>query len=213
MTWIDITQTLAPGMAVWPGDPPFAVTRVMSMEAGDICNVGAVAMSLHTGTHAEAPRHFESQGATLADCDLNVFMGPVCVLDCTGVRRIDRDHLQSSAVGRHERVLLKTGTGVENGWHRDFAALTEEAAQELVRRGVKLVGIDTPSVDEADSLTHPAHHILAAAGVVVLENLRLSHVEPGPYELVALPLKLTHVEASPVRAVLRKVPAGGGEPV
>lgn len=209
MTWIDITQTLAPGMAVWPGDPPLEVTRIMSLEAGDFCNVGAVAMSLHTGTHAEAPGHFEPEGTALADCDLNVFMGPAYVLECAGARRIDRDRLQGPALDLHHRVLLKTGTGVEKGWHTDFAVLTTEAAEDLVRRGVRLVGIDTPSVDEADSRTHAVHRILAAAGVVVLENLRLSHVAPGAYELLALPLKLSGVEASPVRAVLRKVSADG----
>jgi arylformamidase len=100
--------------------------------------------------------------------------------------------------------LLKTGTGVEHGWHEEFSYLAPEAAAELVRRGILLVGLDTPSVDEARSTSWPAHRLLADAGVVVLENLRLADVDPGTYELVALPLKLRDLEASPVRAALRR---------
>lgn len=205
MTWVDISQTLTPGMSVWPGDPPFEVSRVMSMDTGDACNVGALSMSLHTGTHAEAPRHFEARGAALSDFELDVFVGPACVLDCSGALRIDRNCLAVLDSPHPDRLLFKTGTGVGDGWRTDFGVFTPGLAEELVRRGAKLVGVDTPSVDEADSPAHPVHRILAAAGIVVLENLRLSHVKPGRYELVALPLKLKDVEASPVRAVLRRV--------
>lgn len=206
MTWIDISQALEPGMTVWPGDAAFETFRVMSLEDGEPCNMGGIRLSLHTGTHADAPRHFEGAGAAISECGLDAFLGPAHVVEVTDSSPIARVHVDRIQSARLERVLFKTGTGVESGWHDRFSYLSVDAARELVRRGVRLVGMDTPSVDEAHSATWPAHRVFAARGVVVLENLQLSDVTAGLYELLALPLKLKNLEASPVRAVLRRAP-------
>jgi arylformamidase len=206
MDWIDISQTLEPGMTVWPGDTAFETSRAMDLDAGDPYTVGSITLGLHTGTHADAPSHFERSGAAIADCELRVFVGPVFVLEVPFPGPIDSEFAHGIQAAPLERLIFKTGTGVEQGWHEGFSFLSAEAAQVLVDKGVRLLGLDTPSVDEASSLTWPAHRILAAAGVVILENLRLAEVESGWYELVALPLKLKNLEASPVRAVLKRLP-------
>lgn len=203
---IDISQTLKAGIATWPGDTAFAPFRVMRLESGDSCNVGSVTMSLHTGTHADAPRHFLADGATPAEMDLSPFIGKARVLDLTGVRTILPEHLGELAAGkteRIERVLFRTGTARADHFSGTFAHLSENAARLLAEQGVLLVGIDTPSVDPGDSKDLRTHRVLAGAGISILENLVLAHVPPGPYELIALPLKLDGMDASPVRAVLR----------
>ena len=204
MTWLDITQTLEPGMTVWPGDVNFTSHGSSSIVSGDPCDVNSISLSLHAGTHADAPRHFRRGGPDIAACALEAFLGPALVVDVRGERPVSLAAIARLASPHPPRLLLKTGTGVEQGWHEEFSYLATEAAAELVRRGILLVGLDTPSVDEARSTSWPAHRLLADAGVVVLENLRLADVDPGPYELVALPLKLRNLEASPVRAALRR---------
>lgn len=202
MNWIDISQTLSPGLVMWPGDPPFEVGQTASFKAGDAHNVGRLHLGLHSGTHVDAPLHFRADGADVASCALDIFVGPARVIDLEGRRALTLDMVNGLET-EVKRLLIKTGSGVEAGWHETFACLEEEAALELVRRGITLVGIDTPSVDPASSVTWPVHRQFAAAGVVILENLKLDLVRPGWYELVALPLKLSGLEASPVRAVVR----------
>ena len=203
---IDISQTLEAGIATWPGDTAFAPFWVMRLESGDSCNVGSVTMSLHTGTHADAPLHFLADGATPAKMELSPFIGTALVLDLTGVRTILPEHLSELAPGKTERilrVLFKTGTARADRFDGAFAHVSASAALVLADAGVLLVGIDTPSVDASDSKELNAHKVLAGAGIAILENLVLGHVEPGLYELIALPLKLEGMDASPVRAVLR----------
>lgn len=202
-TLIDISQTLDTGIATWAGDTAFSPFWVMRLESGDSCNVGSVTMSLHTGTHADAPRHFLADGAAPSELDLAAFVGPAVVLDLTGVRKILPEHLTEVEPGKVERILFKTQTARADRFDGDFAHLSPDAAQFLANAGVCLVGIDTPSVDQSDSKTLDAHKTLASAGIVILENLVLSTVPADRYELIALPLKLSGMDASPVRAVLR----------
>lgn len=205
MPWIDISQPLVPGMAVWPGDPPFAAEFTHSLRTGASYNVGQMSLGLHTGTHAESALHFEAEGPDIASPPLDTFLGPALVVEACGRTALDEafvqhlDHLPS-------RLLFKTGTGIQRGWHEAFTWIEAAAAERLAAGGVRLLGIDSPSVDAARSDRWPAHRILARAGVVVLENLCLEAVQPGWYELVALPLNLPGREASPVRAALRRLP-------
>ncbi|HEX9750871.1 MAG TPA: cyclase family protein [candidate division Zixibacteria bacterium] len=201
---IDISQKLETGIAVWPGDTAFETFWVMQMGKGDACNVGSVTMSLHTGTHADAPLHFLSDGGSPVDADLTPYIGDVYVLDCAGVRELDRRAIGKLGQRTVKRVLFKTGTASATRFGDDFASFTAEAARLLMDRGVILVGIDTPSVDRADSKTLDAHKVFASAGAAILENLSLGHVAEGHYELIALPLKLAGMDASPVRAILRR---------
>jgi len=200
---IDISQTLSTGIATWPGDTAFASFSVMSLDSGDSCNVGSVTMSLHTGTHADAPLHFLAGGEAAAQMDLSAFLGPALVLDLTGVGEILPAHLSEVKPGTIARVLFKTESARADRFDLSFAHLSEGAARTLAEAGVRLVGIDTPSVDRSDSKEFAAHKVLAGAGVAILENLVLSQVPAGLYELIALPLKLHGMDASPVRAVLR----------
>lgn len=203
---IDISQTLSAGIGVWPGDTPFQPFWVMRMDEGDSCNVGSVTMSLHTGTHADAPRHFIDQGSSPADCDLSVYIGPVIVVDATAEPYVDLSAVIALENTKPERVLLKTSSSRAEKFDSSFSYIAPEAASALVDLGIRLVGIDTPSVDHSDSTSLASHKTLAAADVAILENLNLAHVMPGSYELIAFPLKLAGMDASPVRAVLRTLP-------
>jgi arylformamidase len=200
---IDISQTIQPGIIVWPGDTEYNPFWVWRMDDGDTCNVGSVTMSLHTGTHADAPYHFISDGSPISDVDLSVYIGPALVVNMSGIRSIDAEAVKKIDTGGVARILFRTLSRDSATFNRDFACLTPDGAEALVAGGIKLVGIDTPSVDQADSKTLDSHNILATHAVAILENLTLEHVAPGKYELIALPLKLAGMDASPVRAVLR----------
>lgn len=199
---IDISQTLHQGIAVWPGDPPFRTFWIAQMSQGDHCNVGGVTMSLHTGTHADAPRHFHADGPAV-DAELAPFIGEALLVDCSGARTISETHLDRLPAHIPPRLLLRTASCEPDRWSEDYAYLAPGAAEWLVRRGIVLLGLDTPSVDPHGSTSLDAHRILARGGVSVLENLSLADAAPGTYELIALPLKLAGMDASPVRAVLR----------
>lgn len=199
---IDISQTLHAGIAVWPGDTKYRNFWVMRMDRGDSCNVGSVTMSLHTGTHADAPLHFRLEGGSPVDADLNPYIGPAVVVDARGARAIGPEHVER-ADPVAARVLFRTETFDPDSWKADFAYFTPEAARLLIKRKAVLVGIDTPSIDRSDSKTLESHNLFAAANVALLENLALGQVDPGVYELIALPLKLAGMDASPVRAILR----------
>lgn len=199
---IDVSQTLKPGIATWPGDTPFENFWVMRMDRGDSCNVGSVTMSLHTGTHADAPLHFLLEGATPVDVSLEPYVGPATVVDARGATSIGPEHVLP--INRSvRRILFHTDSARPDRWNDNFAYFTTEAARLLVERNVLLAGIDTPSVDRFDSKTLDSHKIFASANVALLENLMLDGVAPGEYELIALPLKLSGMDASPVRAILR----------
>jgi arylformamidase len=174
------------------------------MENGDPCNVGSVTMSLHTGTHADAPLHFVREGASVADVDLTPYVGLAQVIDLTGVVCVEPQHILPIAPGLPERVLFKTRLSPAERFDPGFACISPDAARILGGFGIRLIGIDTPSVDGSSSETFEAHKILASAGIAILENLNLAHVAPGQYELIALPLKLVGMDGSPVRAVLRR---------
>lgn len=201
---IDISPLLSPRIAVWPGDRPFTADWTMRLRDGDSCNVGTVTMSLHTGAHADAPYHFLGGGATIDAVILESFVGPCTVVDLTGCQRIEAAEAERAAV-HGGRILFKTRRDADpSSFPERFAHLAPEAAKALALVGVCLVGLDTPSVDAPDSKTLDAHKALARGGVVILEGLDLSRVEPGGYELIALPLRLEGMDASPVRAVLRR---------
>ena len=205
----DISRPLARGIAVWPGDQPF-VTRWSARIGNDsVVNVGALEMSLHSGTHADAPRHFQSGGLPIDRIPLEVFVGPALVVEVLTRGAISRHHIELIDFSASPRVLFKTpASKVPDGvWNDEFNALSIEAVDYLGDQCVRLIGVDAPSVDPADSKTLDAHHRLAARGIVNLENLSLRAVRPGRYTLVALPLPLVGMDASPVRAVLVEEPA------
>jgi arylformamidase len=201
----DISQTLRPGLPVWPGDTPFSSRRRWSMQEGAVVNVAAFATTVHAGAHADAPLHYDAGGASAADVDLQAYIGPCQVLDATACGAvIDRDFVERMAPAPAERVLFRTFARFpHDAWPETFPAVGPDAIGFLAERGVILVGVDTPSLDPPASKTMDAHRAVLAADMRVLEGLVLDDVVPGRYELIALPLKLAGLDASPVRAVLR----------
>jgi arylformamidase len=200
---IDISVAVRRPMPIYPRNPAVAVERVQSIAAGDTANVSRLELGLHTGTHVDAPRHFIDDGPGAELLPLETMVGEAVVVDGTAIAGpIDAAALARCGVpAGAERVLLKTRNSAL--WSRDeftgdFVRLDGGGARWLVERGVRLVGLDYLSIGDAD-----AHRVLLGAGVVALEGLDLRHVEPGPYELLCLPLKVAGGDGAPARVVLR----------
>jgi arylformamidase len=213
----DLSPRVDAATPVWPGDTPFSARRVGKLESGDSVNLSAVITTPHLGSHADAPLHTEADGVGIADLPLAPFLGPCRVVDVPP----GPDGLPPPLLGPHHlhgvdpadppRLLFKTGSVTDRTeFPESFTALSPDLAELLVEWGTLLVGIDTPSVDPFDSTTLEAHHALFRGGVANLEGLVLDGVPAGVYELIALPLRLHGLDASPVRAVLRELPSGAG---
>ncbi|MBN1311837.1 MAG: cyclase family protein [Anaerolineae bacterium] len=202
----DITRTISPSLAVWPGDPPFSFEHNFSIEAGDLVNLTKLKLSPHTGSHIDAPYHCDDAGAHPADLPLERYIGPAHVV--TIARRyggiVPEDFAGHDLAGM-ERLLIHTWTSElpDEQWPEDFPYPTLEIVDWLAARGVVLLGVDTPSVDQFEDDRLSCHHRLNQHGIAVLETLTLAGVPDGVYELVALPLKIADVCGSPVRAILR----------
>jgi arylformamidase len=202
---IDISRTLGPGAAVFPVDTPYMEEFVARIGMGAAVNVSRVSMSVHCGTHADAPYHYDERGMRIGDLDLDVFVGQARVIDAqTEGPLCLPEHIEAQLKNTPPRVLLRLFAGQNSfEWNDKFKALAAETVHLLAEHGVKLVGVDTSSVDPSTSKTLPAHMACKKHNMIILENLLLDHVKPGDYELIALPLKFENLDASPVRAVLR----------
>jgi arylformamidase len=200
----DLSPTIRAELPVWPGDTPFTCRFTSSMAEGSPVNVSALTTTPHLGSHADAPLHTEPRGDSVAELPLAPFLGPCRVVQVPPADLIEPRHLEGVELGAGPRLLLKTGSVRDRrSFPQRFSALSPELVALLVERRALLVGIDTPSVDPVDSLE--AHHALARGGVAILEGLVLDGVPEGVYELVALPLKIAGLDASPVRAVLKSL--------
>jgi arylformamidase len=202
----DISPAISPALAVWPGDTAPSREVLQDLARGDTVTLSTLRATVHLGAHADAPSHYGPGAPTMEERSLEFYMG-----ECQVMRvpiepgRLVTPDLLSGLVSA-PRVLLATGSAPDPAvFNRDFAALTPELIDHLHERGVRLVGVDTPSVDPADSKTLPAHNRCLAHDMAILEGLRLADVPEGRYELIALPLRLVGFDASPVRAVLRSL--------
>ncbi|MBD3335173.1 MAG: hypothetical protein GF355_06620 [Candidatus Eisenbacteria bacterium] len=203
MPWIDISRKLAEETVVWPGDTPFSRSWAMSRDAGDACNTSTLTLSAHTGSHVDAPFHVHPGGATVDQLPVEPFIGR-CRVVAAGTGAVGARDLAGLDLRREERILFRTRTALrDEEWRDEFTFLSPAAAQALADGEVKLVGIDTPSMDPSDSKSLEAHSILIAGRVAILEGLVLAHVTPGVYDLIAVPLRIVGGDASPVRALLR----------
>ena len=208
---IDITRTINPAIAVWPGDTPFSLQRQMAIRDGNAVNLTTLHISAHTGSHADAPYHFEDSGPTLEALDLSVYWGQaqvVRVQKTSGpLTPVDFAHVDLS---RAPRLLVRSAAS--NGDPTVFPAAivhpTAELADFLATHGIILYGADAPSMDAIESKTLPGHHAMYRNGIAILENLNLRNAPDGIYELVALPLKIQGGDGSPVRAALRSLREG-----
>ncbi len=200
----DISPTVRPEIPVWPGDTPFQARLVWSIAEGASVNVTAITTTVHLGAHADAPFHTEPRGEGIGEMSLERYLGPCRVVRVPAAPLIEPRHLEGIDLASPGRVLLRSDSVRDRrGFPERFTALSPEVATLLAERGVLLVGMDTPSVDPFDSKQLLAHHALAQGGVAILEGLLLDGVPEGLYELIALPLKLAGLDASPIRAVLR----------
>ena len=204
----DISPPLHTRSPVFPGDTPYSQVWGATIGPGCPVNVSQITTSPHAGAHADAPLHYAEGAPTIGEVDLAPFLGPCRVIHAIDVGALVRpEHLAHAQADLPPRVLVRTCTqAVVDRWVDDFSAFAPETLEWLADRGVRLVGIDTASVDPAASKTLDAHQVLRRRDLRVLENLVLDEVPEGDYELIALPLKLMEADASPVRAVLRELP-------
>ncbi|CAJ0771427.1 arylformamidase [Ralstonia chuxiongensis] len=203
----DISPALSPATPTWPGDTPFSQEIAWKLEGDCPVNVGRITLSPHTGAHADAPLHYRADGAAIGQVPLGAYLGPCRVIHCVGVARVEPEHVREALTDTPPRVLLRTYANMpQTAWDNDFAAVAPETIALLAARGVKLIGVDTASLDPQTSKTMDAHHAVGKHGLAILEGLVLDDVPAGDYELIALPLKFATLDASPVRAVLRSLP-------
>jgi arylformamidase len=205
----DISVSLTPGMAVWPGDPALDLQRFGEIEHGGVANITRINASAHTGTHMDAPVHFIDGATGIDQFPLDALVGTVYVLDFTHLdHHIGPDDLAAAGLPEGaERVLFKTTNSAIwqdsfTEFRRDYIALAPAGAQWLVDRGIKLVGIDYLSIEEFEPARPDTHYILLGKRVVVLEGVDLRQIEPGEYTIFALPVKIKDADGAPARVLL-----------
>lgn len=205
MNLIDISPPLSPATPSWPGDTVFEQSEQWRIDGNCPVNVGRITLSPHTGAHADAPLHYSSTGAPIGSVPLDAYLGPARVIHCIGASPlVEPHHIRHALADLPARVLLRTyARNPIESWDHDFCAISPATIALLAGQGVKLVGIDTPSVDPEASKTMDAHHAIARANMAILEGLLLDDAPEGDFELIALPLRFATLDASPVRAVLR----------
>lgn len=201
----DISAPVDEGAPVFPGDTPYRQRWAAQIGPGCPVNVSEITMSPHVGAHADAPLHYDPAGVPIGQVDLAPYLGPCRVIHAIGAGAlVEWQHLVHALHALPPRVLVRTypRAPVER-WDPQLPAFAAETIERLADQGVLLVGIDSASIDPADSKALPSHQAIRRRGLRVLENLVLDDVPEGDYELIALPLKLMSADASPVRAVLR----------
>ncbi len=208
----DISRTLSDELAEWPGDEPFHFRLTKTLAEGQSVNLGGISMSVHNGTHADAQFHFDANGESIEKAPLEIYLGRAIVVDLTEAfsqskekHLITIEDLQPHAeeMAETSRLLIKTGRWNNSAVFPDrIPVIAADIAAWLQKNGVKLLGLDLPSVDEIDSKSLQNHHALAGAGIVIIESLDLSRVGSGIYNLAALPLKIAGGDGAPMRAIL-----------
>lgn len=203
----DISITLSPGTPEWPGDTPFTCGWTATLSGGSNVNLSAVTSSPHVGTHADAPLHVREGWPGSHELPLEAFHGPAVVIDVTGAKgEITLAALEQLAgAASIERLLLRTSCSIASGsFPLEWPTLSESCARSLLGRGLRLLGVDAPSVDTKDSKSLAVHKMLFSGNAFILENLDLRRTPPGKYEIMAFPIKMMSLDAAPVRAVLRE---------
>jgi arylformamidase len=202
----DISPPIHADSPVFPGDARYAQAWNARIGPGCPVNVATLTLSPHTGAHADAPLHYDDAGAPIGAVDLDPYLGRCRVIHAIGRGPlVEWAHLEHALAELPPRVLVRTYARQPTGWDPDLAAFAPQTVERLADLGVRLIGIDTASIDPAASKDLPSHQVIRRRSLRVLENLLLDDVPEGDYELIALPLKLTSADASPVRAVLREL--------
>ena len=211
--WIDVSVPLRTGMVHWPDNPPVKIERVMDLEHGDAASVSSMAMGVHTGTHMDAPAHFQRGGVGIDRMPLEATLGLARVVEIRDPVSIKRGELEAAKLQPGERVLFRTRNS-ERCWQtddfvEDFVFISRDAAAYLAECRVQTVGVDYLSVGGFKEDAEETHLALLQAGIWVIEGLNLSPVKAGTYELICLPLRIAGGDGAPARAVLR--PHAGGQ--
>lgn len=202
----DISPVLGPATPPFPGDQAYEQRWTARIGPGCPVNLSALTLSPHLGAHADAPLHYADGAPAIGAVPLEPYLGPCRVIHAIGCGPLVKpEHLAHALDDLPPRLLVRTCERAPTAWSDDFSAYAPETLELLAARGVRLVGIDSQSVDPASSKTLDSHHVLLKHDLRVLENLLLDAVPAGDYELIALPLKLAHACASPVRAILREL--------
>jgi arylformamidase len=208
----DVSRTLSNDLAEWPGDEPCRFRLTREKTKGESVNLGAISMSVHNGTHADAQFHFDTNGGSIEKASLETYLGRAAVVDLTQAfleskekRLITIEDLRPAAesIAATSRLLVKTGCWTDSTvFPNQIPVIAADVPAWLQKNGVKLLGLDLPSVDEIDSKSLQNHHALARAGVAIIESLDLSDVGAGIYQFAALPLKIAGGDGAPMRAIL-----------
>ena len=203
--FIDVTVPLSAEVACYPGDPCFQSEAVHAIAAGASFNVSRLTMGSHTGTHVDAPYHFLPDGAAVDELSLDLLIGKARVVAVAARGAVEREHLEQLDLRDDLRLLFRTRNSgqLRQPFQPDYVHLSPDAATFLVQVGIKLVGWDYLSIEKFESKDFATHHTLLGQGVVIVEGLDLSQVEPGEYDMICLPLRLQGGDGSPARVILR----------
>lgn len=202
----DISPVIEAGIPVWPGDTSYSSATTWEIADGCPVKVSKFTMSTHTGSHTDAPSHYDPQGKAIDAVGLDAYIGPCRVLHCIDSSLVQPEDLQGRLDAVPARVLLRTyRQAPQQAWDHKFPCVAAATIALLASHGVKLIGIDSPSLDPQDSKNLDSHMAVKAHQMAILEGIILDEVPEGDYELIALPLKLSGLDASPVRAILRKL--------
>ena len=204
---IDISRPIYPGMTVWPKDENVKVIELSSMNKGSKYNLSAIKMGLHTGTHIDAPLHFIDEGNHIGGLDLSRFIGKAYVFEVRSKDCVSKKDIIDFPIPESGIVLFKTLNSeepIEKPFNKEFIYLDISAAQYLVEKKVKTIGIDYLSIEKFNNPGFPIHKLLLSNNIGIIEGLYLKDVSPGSYFLSCLPLKLENVEGSPARAILSR---------
>ncbi|HSS15791.1 MAG TPA: cyclase family protein [Candidatus Dormibacteraeota bacterium] len=208
----DISRTLSNDLAEWPGDEPCRFRSTRQKAKGESVNLGAISMSVHNGTHADARFHFDTNGESIEKAPLETYLGRATVVDLAQAFLDSKEkHLitiedlrpSAEAIAATSRLLVKTGRWSDSTvFPNQIPVIAADVPAWLQKNGVKLLGMDLPSVDEIDSKSLQNHHALARAGIAIVESLDLNDVASGIYQFAALPLKIAGGDGAPMRAIL-----------
>ncbi len=206
--WIDCSLTLKSNMIHWPGDPPLSIERVRDMDKGDTVNLSKITMGVHSGTHVDAPVHFIKGAKGVHQILLDSLIGPARVIKISAKDTIKEKELSKQGIKQGQRILLRTRNSInkilyKDTFTEDFVYMEEGAAEFLVSRGIKALGVDYLSVGGYKKNGPNVHRLLLGAGIPIIEGLDLAGALPGNYYMICLPLKILDSDGAPARVLLK----------
>lgn len=205
MNIIDITRPIFSNMTVWPGDDSVFIERVSSISEGSVVNVSRIHANVHIGTHVDAPLHFIPNGKSIEQLDINLFTGKVSVVDAGNEKCITRSMLSDIIVNDCEAVFFKTWYSditLNEPFDLNYTGLELDAAEYLIQSGIRVIGIDTLSIERYNNSGFIVHKTLLSNDVLIVEGLCLKNVTPGKYNYICMPLLIKGSDGAPARVVL-----------